>query len=40
MFPHEQFRRPIRFYASFSLLLIDEFGFDRIERSLCPQAAS
>ena len=30
----------VRFYAKFSLLLIDEFGFDRIERSLCPQAAS
>jgi len=30
----------VRFYARFDLLLIDEFGFDRIERSLCPQAAS
>jgi DNA replication protein DnaC len=30
----------VRFYARFSLLVIDEFGFDRIERSLCPQAAS
>jgi DNA replication protein DnaC len=30
----------VRFYARFSLLIIDEFGFDRIERSLCPQAAS
>jgi DNA replication protein DnaC len=30
----------VRFYAKFSLLIIDEFGFDRIERSLCPQAAS
>ena len=30
----------VRFYAKFDLLLIDEFGFDRIERSLCPQAAS
>ena len=29
-----------RFYARHSLLIIDEFGFDRIERSLCPQAAS
>jgi DNA replication protein DnaC len=28
------------FYAKFRLLIIDEFGFDRIERSLCPQAAS
>jgi len=26
-------------YARFDLLIIDEFGFDRIERSLCPQAA-
>jgi DNA replication protein DnaC len=30
----------VRFYARFSMLIIDEFGFDRIERSLCPQAAS
>src|SRR5436190_3145146 len=30
----------VRFYAKFRLLIIDEFGFDRIERSLCPQAAS
>jgi DNA replication protein DnaC len=30
----------VRFYAKFALLIIDEFGFDRIERSLCPQAAS
>ena len=30
----------IRFYAKFDLLIIDEFGFDRIERSACPQAAS
>jgi DNA replication protein DnaC len=30
----------IRFYAKFDLLIIDEFGFDRIERSVCPQAAS
>ncbi len=30
----------VRFYARFALLIIDEFGFDRIERSLCPQAAS
>ncbi len=30
----------MRFYAKFHLLIIDEFGFERIERSLCPQAAS
>lgn len=30
----------VRFYAKFHLLIIDEFGFDRIERALCPQAAS
>ncbi len=30
----------IRYYASFDLLIIDEFGFDRIERSLAPQAAN
>jgi DNA replication protein DnaC len=30
----------VRFYAKFSLLIIDEFGFDRIERAICQQAAS
>jgi DNA replication protein DnaC len=30
----------VRFYARFALLIVDEFGLDRIERSLCPQAAS
>ena len=30
----------VRFYARFSLLIVDEFGFDRVERSLSPQAAS
>ena len=30
----------VRFYARFALLIIDEFGLDRIERSLCAQAAS
>lgn len=30
----------VRDYARPELLIIDEFGFDRIERSLCPQAAS
>jgi DNA replication protein DnaC len=30
----------VRFYAKFQLLILDEFGFDRIERTLCPQAAS
>jgi DNA replication protein DnaC len=30
----------VRVYARPELLIIDEFGFDRIERSLCPQAAS
>ena len=30
----------VREYARYDLLIIDEFGFDRIERSLCPQAAS
>ena len=29
----------VRFYAKFDLLIIDEFGFDRIERAVCPQAA-
>jgi DNA replication protein DnaC len=30
----------VRFYAKFDLLIIDEFGFDRIERAVCSQAAS
>jgi DNA replication protein DnaC len=30
----------VRHYARPELLIIDEFGFDRIERSVCPQAAS
>ena len=29
----------LRFYARPDLLIIDEFGFDRIERTECPQAA-
>ncbi len=29
----------LKHYASWDLLLIDEFGFDRIEREECPQAA-
>ena len=32
--------RQVRYYASFDLLIIDEFGFDRIERAEAPQAAS
>jgi DNA replication protein DnaC len=30
----------VRVHARPDLLIIDEFGFDRIERSVCPQAAS
>jgi DNA replication protein DnaC len=30
----------VRFYAKFNLLIIDEFGFDRTERAVCPEAAS
>jgi DNA replication protein DnaC len=30
----------LRYYARFDLLIIDEFGFDRIERTECPEAAS
>jgi len=30
----------IRYYARFDLLIIDEFGFDRLERAEAPQAAS
>ena len=30
----------VRYYARFDLLVIDEFGFDRLERQEAPQAAS
>jgi DNA replication protein DnaC len=30
----------VRHYAKFDLLIIDEFGFDRLERAEAPQAAS
>jgi DNA replication protein DnaC len=30
----------VRYYARFDLLIIDEFGFDKIERSETPQAAN
>ena len=30
----------VRFYGKFALLIIDEFGFDRTERAVCPEAAS
>jgi DNA replication protein DnaC len=30
----------VRYYAGFDLLIIDEFGFDRTERAVCPAAAS
>jgi DNA replication protein DnaC len=33
-------RRRLREYARFDLLIVDEFGFDRIERSEAQQAAS
>lgn len=29
-----------RYYARFDLVILDEFGFDKIERSECPQAAN
>ena len=29
----------LRYYARPDLLIIDEFGFDRIERTECPQSA-
>jgi DNA replication protein DnaC len=32
--------RRVRYWSRFDLLVIDEFGFDRIERSECPQAAN
>jgi DNA replication protein DnaC len=30
----------VRYYARFDLLVIDEFGFDRVERTESPQAAN
>jgi DNA replication protein DnaC len=32
--------RRVNYWARFDLVIIDEFGFDRIERGECPQAAS
>jgi DNA replication protein DnaC len=32
--------RRVRYWSRFDLVVIDEFGFDRIERSECPQAAN
>jgi DNA replication protein DnaC len=32
--------RRVRYYAGFDLLVIDEFGFERLERAQAPQAAS
>jgi DNA replication protein DnaC len=32
--------KQVRYYARFDLLIIDEFGFDKIERAEAPQAAS
>lgn len=32
--------RRTRYWSSFDLLAVDEFGFDKIERSECPQAAN
>jgi DNA replication protein DnaC len=31
--------RRVRYWSRFDLVVIDEFGFDRIERGECPQAA-
>ena len=31
---------PIPYWSRFDLVIIDEFGFDRIERGECPQAAN
>jgi len=30
----------LRYYARFDLLIVDAFGFDKIERAECPEAAS
>jgi len=32
--------RRLRYYANFDLVILDEFGFDRIERTESPKAAS
>lgn len=32
--------RRLRYYAKFDLMILDEFGFDRVERLESPQAAS
>jgi DNA replication protein DnaC len=32
--------REVRYWSRFDLLIIDEFGFDHIERGECPQAAN
>ena len=32
--------RRLRYYAKFDLVILDEFGFDRVERLESPQAAS
>jgi DNA replication protein DnaC len=32
--------RRVRYWSRFDLVVIDEFGFDRIERAECPQAAN
>jgi DNA replication protein DnaC len=32
--------RRVRYWSRFDLVVIDEFGFDRIERGECPQAAN
>ena len=32
--------RLLRYYAQFDLVILDEFGFDRVERLESPQAAS
>jgi len=32
--------RRVRYWARFDLVVMDEFGFDRIERGECPQAAN
>jgi len=32
--------RRVRYWSRFDMVVIDEFGFDRIERGECPQAAN
>lgn len=36
----QSLHRRVRYWARFDLVVVDEFGFDHIERGECPQAAN